>query len=95
MELREAIQMVKQRACAGGVPVPAMEEAMFLVACAAESTIPKTVEVWRVEFAWLNGEACIEQRRRRADAETLAGKRREGGATCIRITGPHQQEVPA
>lgn len=62
----------------------------------------KTVEVWRVEYAqrasnehpwWPYTSTAFWHR---ADAEKFAADRAGfSGVACIRITGPHQQEIPA
>lgn len=71
---------------------------LLLLADAAESTLPKTkmVEVWRVEWAGAgNSIPMIEQFGALLEAEDFANGRRVAGRKCIRVTGPHQQEVPA
>lgn len=68
-----------------------------MVCDAAESTLPKTkmTEVWHVEHCELGtpyvmvvGDAVIA----RARALALS---KQTYTSCIRVTGPHQQEVPA
>lgn len=55
----------------------------------------KTVERWHVEF-WGHsiGTAC-EPKVSREVAEDRAQIMREDGFQCVRVTGPHQHEVPA
>lgn len=76
---------------------------------AAESTLPrtKTVEVWHVEFVDMRLEIgdgpyphvnCHKRESSaRGRAIELSNSKRDGVPmyTCIRVTGPHQQEVPA
>jgi hypothetical protein len=69
------------------------------------ATLPKTkmVEVWRVEWAILAIDRWVAHHRgepSREEAEHLAALIQEAdtyGNTirCVRITGPHQQEIPA
>lgn len=74
-----------------------------IIVDAAESTLPKTkmVEVWRVEWAQLRPEGwCGEAEHwpSKAGAESRVQRLEQllnPGISCIRITGPHQQEVPA
>ena len=97
-KLREAIDQI--RLLAQG-RVSAMDgehfsEAIELVCTAAKSTLPrtKTVEVWHVEWA-LGSHPMIHLYLSEADARknaTLLAQ--EQHRTCIRVTGPHQQEVP-
>lgn len=59
---------------------------------------PKTkeVEVWHIEFAGAAmGNPYIELAESADEAERQAAKRRYEGATCIRVTGPHKQTIPA
>lgn len=72
--------------------------AAFVEVCrAAESTLPKTkmVEVWRVEWAGFTGLPQIEQFDSKTEADRYACMKSQMGRRCIRVTGPHQQEVPA
>ena len=82
---------------------------LALVLDAAKSTLPKTkmVETWHVEFADLRLEQkdtpypCVNAFRRESSAHgrarELENSKRDGVAmyACIRVTGPHMQEVPA
>lgn len=79
---------------------------MALIAAEAHlATLPKTkmVEVWRVEWAILSQtRGWLPQQRgeTREDADAWVDKLREAdkygnSVSCIRVTGPHQQEVPA
>lgn len=79
------------------------QEMAELVLGAAESTLPKTkmVEVWHVEYARLQKEGDWFpfvgggfQSPGAADASVLI-LQRDPKHSCIRVTGPHQQEVPA
>lgn len=90
-KLREAIRQMKMW-------MPKHPAAVWAnaVLAAAESTLPKTkmVEVWRVE--WCAGQQPHSQTflwRDTADhvAENLRGHRE---CSCIRVTGPHMQEIP-
>jgi hypothetical protein len=56
----------------------------------------KEVDVWHIEFAGAAmGLPYVEQGRSLDEAERQACKRRSEGATCVRVTGPHKQTVPA
>lgn len=63
-------------------------------------TLPRTkmVEVWRVEWAYQgrNGDwdACCETQFTKAQADEFAASLKHHCA-CIKVTGPHQQCVPA
>lgn len=83
-------------------------EQLQLLKCAAESTLPKTkmVEVWHVEYAWKADHdsiwLCLHKtcRSKESAAELASSSDRRrlepsGQFACIRVTGPHQQEVPA
>jgi hypothetical protein len=70
------------------------------------STLPKTkmVEVWRVEYAewcsFLNGgewKPITRTALNETSAQEIAADyaKRPGERACIKVTGPHQQEVPA
>lgn len=66
----------------------------------AHLTAPKTtiIEVWRVEYCAGRAPMC-EAAQSRSEAEARAERRRreadEMDWRCIRVTGPHWQEVPA
>jgi hypothetical protein len=73
---------------------------LAILRAAAEAhlaALPKTkmVEVWHVEWA-LNDQPMLHlhlsEADARASAKFIAG---EEHRTCVRVTGPHQQEVPA
>lgn len=76
-----------------------------VIMAAARSTLPRTkmVEVWRVEFCVVSGDtrsaepwrAGVWTFRERIDAKVEANKAMPPNYRCVRITGPHQQEVPA
>lgn len=63
-------------------------------------TKPKTkmVDVWRVEYVKrIPGTAddpCAITYLNRADAERRAAELPDFYCTCVRVTGPHQQEMP-
>lgn len=85
-----------------GVATDRLGEWLNILADAAESTLPKTkmVEVWHVEFAQPHGTewlALLHTFRDEATAKRRAATWADDykGARCIRVTGPHQQEVPA
>lgn len=72
-------------------------EVLHTIIAAAESTLPKTklVEIWRVEFAQdKNPHSASFGSRHDADvyAQTVSCW---PATACIRVTGPHEQEVPA
>jgi len=97
--LREAIKVVRKYADDPGSIWPGSSdpyEVLRVLIAAAESTLPKTktVEVWHVEWA-LGSHPMIHLYLSEADARknaTLLAQ--EQHRTCIRVTGPHQQEVP-
>jgi|GEM_PF-3609656 len=86
-----------------GVFLNIREDLAKALADAAESTLPKTkmVEVWRVEYAQtkINGPAFYPFSASfhvEAEAQDYAKVLSKWDDTaCIRVTGPHQQEVPA
>lgn len=54
----------------------------------------KTVEVWHVQYV-LSGSSCaVNVCRSREEADHMAEMMGRGHYQCIRVTGPHQQEVP-
>ena len=62
-------------------------------------TLPKTkmVTVWRVEFAYCDGanwNARTATFKTEADARSAVKGHKGSAWTCIRVTGPHLQEVP-
>lgn len=73
-----------------------------LLADAAESTLPKTkmVSAWRCEYSVLasalNWAPCVSGYPTKQDADEAAARMsNDERYRCIRVTGPHQQEVPA
>lgn len=93
-KLREAIERVRVANIGS-----CFREETCMVADAAEkhlATLPatKTVAVWHVEFC-KNGVPLVAVRLTKADAECTARNSRDLGDKCVRITGPHSQEVPA
>lgn len=67
------------------------------ILAAAESTLPKTkmVNYWLVEYARY-GEPGIIRYGSGLEADNSAAEMRRGDhLACIRVTGPHLQEVPA
>lgn len=109
-KLREAIKYARKHAREEraawpnlGLKVPDLLDAL---ADAAESTLPKTkmVEVWRVEWAvkfsdgWVAvaGHYATEREAREwARSLEIGSPRCDGCYSCIRVTGPWQQEIPA
>lgn len=61
------------------------------------ATLPrwKEVEVWRVEWASAAFIPCVEQFLTEEEARRSADARASLGRTCITVTGPHKQRVPA
>lgn len=61
------------------------------------ATLPrwKEVEVWRVEWASAAFIPCVEQFLTEEEARRSAHERASLGRTCITVTGPHKQRVPA
>jgi hypothetical protein len=60
-------------------------------------TLPRTkmVEVWRAEYA-SNGLPCVVQFETRGGADDwVQSVKGVAFVSCIKVTGPHQQEVPA
>lgn len=108
-KLREAIQNVRAFAqtgiaCADGRRGPPNGNETWveiLAVChAAESTLPKTkmANVWRVEFAQrIMGAFAPMSASFTSEAEAVGYKsvvQSWANTACIRVTGPHQQEVP-
>jgi len=100
-KLREAIWRVRSLL----VPTRSDDDARVIVCDAAESALPttRTVEVWHIEYAARTGMGnaavytpfvvvCASVGIRDETARSLS---RDPMASCIRVTGPHQQEVPA
>lgn len=54
----------------------------------------KEVEVWHVEYAGSHGEPGINVKSCRVLADDEADRLRVVGCSCIRVTGPHKQQVP-
>lgn len=98
--LTEAIERLRKR----GLADP---DQLALVCDAAEAwadTLPKTkmVEVWRVEFAQVKSQTLATWEAASAAFSTRAEAHQYAqivtGWSCtahIKITGPHQQEIPA
>jgi hypothetical protein len=55
----------------------------------------KQVEVWHVEYCNGSVPRVDDPYISRMDAERGADAHRRSGHQCIRVTGPHEQEVPA
>lgn len=101
VKLREALESVDRYFDKTGF----MTESWPIVAQSVRSLLPKTkmIEVWRVEWAhqakphqsapfWQPTARHYEREYvARAIAKTLEN---EGNNACIRVTGPHMQEVP-
>lgn len=105
-KLREAIKTVRQFANARYRHAGESFDPMLHLLCdAAESTLPKTkmVEVWRVEWVQYETPKAFSQsegdgadsKRWAEDRANWLGSSLRGGYRCIRVTGPHMQEVPA
>lgn len=102
--LREAIRWARhdvdriRGAATSMSPMRDVADLLVILADAAESTLPKTkeVEVWRVEYAHWNGPR-IAQVDTEGAAHSFAEHLRDAGRdhTCIHVTGPHKQTVPA
>jgi hypothetical protein len=91
---------VENTGCAKWYPALSSEHADAILAAARAhlDTLPKTktmVEVWRVEYAsnWVPRTetflTCEEANRWARGAIPLAY------VSCVKVTGPHQQEVPS
>lgn len=109
--LREAIRDVRAHAqtgiaCADGRRGPPngneIWSAILAVCRAAESTLPKTkmVETWHVEYAFKGTTPwapMVSLEDSKADADKTAAEFAADPEyySCIRVTGPYQQEVPA
>lgn len=62
------------------------------------ATLPRTkmVEVWHVEFVSADtGAIYVNVHSTEEDAATEAAQRKIRKCLCVRVTGPHQHEVPA
>lgn len=101
-KLREAISFYR----CGHFLTNGQNEHLAVILDAAESTLPKTkmVEVWHVE--WMHQppnfpcEYHVTVHKTEAAARDDAKRMREhptnhGQWVCIRVTGPHEHEVPA
>ncbi len=97
-KLREAIAALRRWWFHGSVQTfDDRDKALIKRVCdAAESTLltAKTVEVWRVEYAHQGRPKMLQ-----FDSEAAARAWADYWQTdkeyaCIRVTGPHQQEVP-
>jgi hypothetical protein len=66
-------------------------------ALCAHLTAPRTkeVEVWRVEFARHGEPQCLQYLDVGAAELNAASFRHQNHLSCIRVTGPHKQMVPA
>ena len=106
-KLREALHWA--RGCKDHHPHSIAARHLITLCAAAESTLPKTkmVDVWRVESAvrisdgtWHPVVYCFFTAERAAaaldeEAITLNRAGLDEAMRCIRVTGPHTQEVPA
>jgi hypothetical protein len=101
-KVREAIRLLRayfnnER----GLTIPADEmtsrEAMEVVTEVAERTLPRTkeVEVWHVEYVLLPNLPAVNVYRTHREAQQLANGFKDPVAQCVRVTGPHKQQVPA
>lgn len=62
------------------------------------ATLPRTkmVERWHVEWVSASsGDSCIDVRPTADEAAEEAAHRKSQDMRCVRVTGPHQHEVPA
>jgi len=99
--LRSAIDRAKRDLCSFDGKDRAISELLISAAEKHLATLPQTreVETWHVEYARQYGDgwfaeiegALCDSRTAAAVAESL----RLGGAKCVRVTGPHRQQVPA
>jgi len=55
----------------------------------------KEMEVWRVEYVSCDGYPKINTKDCKVLADDEADRLRVIGCQCIRVTGPHKQQVPA
>lgn len=95
-KLREAI--AELRLFARHWPDHDPSKARTLSVCdAAESTLPKTrmVEVWRVEYATNGVPGIVSFVTRTGADDWVNGAKGLAYISCIRVTGPHQQSIPA
>jgi hypothetical protein len=95
--LDAAIDIARDHA-AKGHTVTIRSREITLGASAGPKT--KTVEVWRVEYSTQRADGAwnssCSQFNEKFDADREADfQGRHCGARCIKVTGPHQQEVPA
>lgn len=103
-KLEEAIKMARRGGgdISSGVCLQMTVGELHALADAAEAhlaALPKTamVAVWHIEFASY-GKPVIWTRTDRGDADSAAADMRKVGTDqyqCVRVTGPHRQEVPA
>lgn len=96
-KLREAISRARKDAADRFHRSLTSCDDLELLADAAESTLPKTkmVDVWRVEWATSTGIVFAQHFTMENNAHIHARNLREDGMDCIRVTGPHMQEIPA
>ena len=90
--LRDAIKWARSHAAVFGSVQPSYP---LLLADAAESTLLRTkmVEVWRVEFA--HGSVPHVYHFTKEDEARSWERSPPHCYSCIRVTGPHMQEIPA
>jgi len=72
--------------------------ALYDAARAHLDTLPKTkmVERWHVEWVSASsGDSYIDVRPTADEAAEEAAHRKSQDMRCVRVTGPHQHEVPA
>ena len=107
-KLREAIKVMRHWARnpdGNDLSISENDEFVLLLCVAAESLLPKTkmVEVWHVEWSqyperwkpFRQSEGSGAEGRAWAEERAVWLTARPDLYTCIRVTGPHQQEVPA
>jgi hypothetical protein len=96
--LREAIKTVRARAIVehdGTQAAMVFSNAVETVCLAAAQTLPKTKMVETHHVEWFQGGApyCKPFLTKREADEWARGF--DSTVSCIRVTGPHMQEVPA
>jgi hypothetical protein len=103
-KLKEALDKLHQPANSMSLgAVCVSHDALKTVLAAAEShlaTLPRTkeVEVWRIEYAAKDGDewlTCCKTYKRRDLAYRAFQDHLCARYQCVKVTGPHKQEIPA